>query len=591
MNENLKEKSFSMVIKSDIHDNNKILKNHYSLKKYNSLDNNKSKKIQLLPELKLTKIKSKPFYIPETNMNNLKQYCKVKINKQKSTSIKRNNENIIFPKIRIKNDVDNNDNSHNSFEDSMKDDNKNYNFHNSNINIKIINTKNTKTKLKNTNNISIKLESETKNVNRLLLQPLSKNNNNNNTLFNNQIIVSSNKKNDYKNQDIISKKNLLSKELKELDIMTEKLNQINISLMKFSPFSSKNNNYINNNINNILNKNIQIKKENEIPFNIFTKNYPQFEESITSNINEFQETDFIKGYAYNTSCGNIRNYNEDTISIKKLFSNKNSNSYFYYFAIFDGHGGNGCSIFLKENLYKYIKEFSTDSLKKAISTIENKFLKNEKKDISGSCAIVALIQKNECIIANVGDSRLVIFKNLKPFFITEDHKPNNPKEKERIIKNGGQIYQNGFFNSPIFHFKKKINIPWRVLPGRLSVSRTIGDLEIKIEKYGGRRGVIISTPDINFLEMNNMFEFLIIGCDGVFDVLNNDDIVECWKLAVSNYGDKEVGEFCGEFAGIIIKMALAKESYDNLSCIVVVFNVNKDYDNEYKDYRPNNEKI
>ena len=77
-------------------------------------------------------------------MNNLKQYCKVKINKQKSTSIKRNNENIIFPKIRIKNDVDNNDNSHNSFEDSMKDDNKNYNFHNSNINIKIINTKNPK---------------------------------------------------------------------------------------------------------------------------------------------------------------------------------------------------------------------------------------------------------------------------------------------------------------------------------------------------------------------------------------------------------------------------------------------------------------
>ena len=58
-----------MVIKSDTHDNNKILKNHYSLKKYNSLDNNKSKKIQLLPELKLTKIKSKPFYIPETNIN------------------------------------------------------------------------------------------------------------------------------------------------------------------------------------------------------------------------------------------------------------------------------------------------------------------------------------------------------------------------------------------------------------------------------------------------------------------------------------------------------------------------------------------
>lgn len=39
--------------------------------------------------------------------------------------------------------------------------------------------------------------------------------------------------------------------------------------------------------------------------------------------------------------------------------------------------------------------------------------------------------------------------------------------------------------------------PHRVLPGRLSVSRTFGDIEAKLSKYGGRDGVIIAQPEIS----------------------------------------------------------------------------------------------
>lgn len=39
--------------------------------------------------------------------------------------------------------------------------------------------------------------------------------------------------------------------------------------------------------------------------------------------------------------------------------------------------------------------------------------------------------------------------------------------------------------------------PCRVLPGRLSVSRTIGDLEAKDEKYGGNRNVVVAEPEIH----------------------------------------------------------------------------------------------
>ena len=77
-----------------------------------------------------------------------------------------------------------------------------------------------------------------------------------------------------------------------------------------------------------------------------------------------------------------------------------------------------------------------------------------------------MIQKNKCIIENVGDSRLVVYKNNSVFFCTEDHKPDSNVEKERITKAGRKIYQTPSL-FPLFQNGKEIKIPWRVLPGRL----------------------------------------------------------------------------------------------------------------------------
>lgn len=64
--------------------------------------------------------------------------------------------------------------------------------------------------------------------------------------------------------------------------------------------------------------------------------------------------------------------------------------------------------------------------------------------------------------------------------------------------------------------------PFRVLPGRLSVSRTFGDIEAKLEKYGGRAGVIIAQPEIaSFNLQDDLHDFIILGCDGIFDRLSN----------------------------------------------------------------------
>lgn len=64
--------------------------------------------------------------------------------------------------------------------------------------------------------------------------------------------------------------------------------------------------------------------------------------------------------------------------------------------------------------------------------------------------------------------------------------------------------------------------PHRVLPGRLSVSRTFGDIEAKKIKYGGKDGVIIAQPEISQFTVKPAFhDFIVLGCDGIFDRLSN----------------------------------------------------------------------
>ena len=334
----------------------------------------------------------------------------------------------------------------------------------------------------------------------------------------------------------------------------------------------------------------------ELSPEIFRNPCKNFEISITSNINTFDGNNIIKSYAFNSSQGKIRDYNEDTITVTKVELNNNINTNlenniinkekndFYFFAVYDGHGGKGCSIYLKENLHNNIKEFSKQGIKEAIEITEEKFKveqalneKGEISDSSGSCGIMAMIQNNKIIIANVGDSRLVLFKNGKVFFATEDHKPNTETEKKRIKNAGGEIYQT-FTYFPLRQNGREIEAPWRVLPGRLSVSRTFGDVEAKDPKFGGIGGVVMALPDITEFDLDDEFNFMVIGCDGIFDVLSNEEILECVKIVLNEKKVEEINEdnihdLCGDFAGMIVKGAIAKDSSDNVSCIVVAFNL------------------
>ena len=360
----------------------------------------------------------------------------------------------------------------------------------------------------------------------------------------------------------------------DYDLMDERLNFLHDLFSSLTSLTGGPNPFFNIN---------QTQKTVELSPEIFRNTYKNFVPSITSNPVEFSEGDIIKGYAQNSSQGNIRDYNEDTITTTKI--TLDNGEQFYFFGVYDGHGGKGCSLYLQKNLHSHIKEFSKDGIKKAIDEVEEQFEKTEAldekgeiKDQSGSCGIMTIIQKNKCIIANVGDSRLVVFKNNSLFFCTEDHKPDSAVEKERINKAGGSIYQTPSL-FPLYQNGKKIDIPWRVLPGRLSVSRTFGDIEAKSEKFGGNRNVVATLPDITEIDLNEEFNLIVLGCDGIFDVLSNEEILECIKYVLKEKNVKEINdevnmsELCGDFAAMIIKSALAKDSFDNVSCVVIAINI------------------
>lgn len=148
------------------------------------------------------------------------------------------------------------------------------------------------------------------------------------------------------------------------------------------------------------------------------------------------------------------------------------------------------------------------------------------EDKSGSTAVCALISSTHVFLANCGDSRAVISRNGAPNCVaylisTYDHKPINPVEKERIQKAGGSV------------MIQRVN-------GSLAVSRALGDFEYKqVEGMGPCEQLVSPEPEITVHERTECDEFLVLACDGVWDVMNNDDLCDFIRHMLTIESDVE----------------------------------------------------
>ena len=127
-------------------------------------------------------------------------------------------------------------------------------------------------------------------------------------------------------------------------------------------------------------------------------------------------------------------------------------------------------------------------------------------------------------MANLGDCRAILLSKESYLVLTRDHKPNDQDERFRILRHGGKLYrdQEGTFN------QIKVFRQVRVIPGNLNVSRTIGDIEVKLKKYGGLPGMISSTPDISSHTIDN-YKMLLLGSDGLFEAFSSEEIHKLYQ--------------------------------------------------------------
>ncbi len=116
--------------------------------------------------------------------------------------------------------------------------------------------------------------------------------------------------------------------------------------------------------------------------------------------------------------------------------------------------------FLKMDELLETKEGRTEVLKLKAQGGEDDRYGSSEETFAGCTANVSLIYKNELYVANAGDSRSVLCTNGKSREMSKDHKPDDDKERERVIKAGGYVSDG------------RIN-------GNLNLSRAIGDFDYK----------------------------------------------------------------------------------------------------------------
>lgn len=216
------------------------------------------------------------------------------------------------------------------------------------------------------------------------------------------------------------------------------------------------------------------------------------------------------------------------------------------FGVFDGHGGEQVAKFSKRHIAEELVNFplpspqswnyrrdlevaltssfhridellvgpnASEELRSLTNRPFSPIPKNVDASFVGCTACVVAITRSEIVVANSGDSRAVLCRGGKTVQLSTDHKPNLPQEWRRI-------YQGGGFVESMPYNQHRVN-------GNLNLSRALGDLDYKKDKSKGPESQIISaTPEIQRVVRTPEDEFVIICCDGVWDVKSNEEVVD-----------------------------------------------------------------
>ena len=254
-----------------------------------------------------------------------------------------------------------------------------------------------------------------------------------------------------------------------------------------------------------------------------------------------------------------------------------------FFGVFDGHGGDLAAKFAAKHVLTYIRNSdafddlkdSTDPDILARAMMEGKQrtplyiykINNDIRlqplgfidcdddlreipacktgeDFSGSTGVAAFVTPENIIIANTGDSRVCLCKADKVVFGSLDHKPGDDRERARVERAGGVIADG------------RVN-------GDLASARSFGDFRYKDEALPPQKMQITVMPDVTILSRSPEDQFLLLACDGIWDVMSN---LEATRYVLSAL---RMGCSPSQACEMLLDECLRKSSGDNMSVLLV----------------------
>jgi protein phosphatase 2C family protein 2/3 len=245
--------------------------------------------------------------------------------------------------------------------------------------------------------------------------------------------------------------------------------------------------------------------------------------------------------------------------------------------VFDGHGPDGTMMSKRtSNMFQRILTHRTITYpipSEYIVTISDRIQsglssKTESKS-SGTTALIVIVYWDEehetcrMQVINTGDCRALLNRDSMGIQLTRDHKPGSFQEKNRI----NALLKRYKGRTEAVHRTAKLELDrakdWRICG--LSVSRAYGDLEAT--PYLSHR------PDyFNNYTLGSRDSFLMLGCDGIWDVFSTTDISDFVMEKMIPHpktGRPVLADPSKSIATAICEEAIKRGSMDNVSCIIV----------------------
>ncbi|KAI4896649.1 hypothetical protein NFI96_029907 [Prochilodus magdalenae] len=227
-----------------------------------------------------------------------------------------------------------------------------------------------------------------------------------------------------------------------------------------------------------------------------------------------------------------------------------------FYAVFDGHGGPDAASYAQEHLWDLLKKqrgFWSDDDEEVCAAIRKGFIACHhamwKKlpewprtatglpSTSGTTASVVVIRRDRMYVAHVGDSAVVLGvqddpddETIRAEEITQDHKPELPKERKRIEGLGGSVIKKSGVNRVVWKRPRLThNGPVRrstvidQIPF-LAVARALGDLW-SYDFYSGEF-VVSPEPDTAVIKLDlKRHRYVILGSDGLWNMVSPQEAV------------------------------------------------------------------